>query len=136
MRSKKSHLNFPMHRVERIESRNEPAHHEGCETGHNQCALARRGGDLRRACLEKTQRLTDAREKSHTRLRELDAAIAAAEKGYAQLRFQRLDLPADRAVREMQFAGSFGKAQAIGRDLEGRKRFERRQATAHRGLLI
>ena len=64
------------------------------------------------------QRLTDAGQKGDARFRELDAAIAAPEQRHAKVGFQRLDLPADGAVSEMQFAGGFREAQAVGRDLE------------------
>jgi hypothetical protein len=75
-----------------------------------------------------------AAEKRDARFGELDAAIAAPEQRHAEVGFQRLDLPADGAVSEMQFAGGVGKTQALGRDLEGRQRLERRQAAAHRWL--
>src|ERR1700680_4714894 len=52
------------------------------------------------------ERLTDAGEKGDARLRQLDAAIAAPEQRHAKVGFQGLDLPAEGAVSEMQFAGS------------------------------
>ena len=50
---------------------------------------------------------------------------------HAKRRLERFDLPADGAVRQVQFAGGFRKAQAVGRDLEGGQRLERRQSAAH-----
>jgi hypothetical protein len=50
--------------------------------------------------------------------------------------FQRLDLPADGTVSEMQFAGSLREAQTVGRDLEGGQRLERRQTAAHCRFLM
>src|SRR5262245_12342507 len=85
----------------------------------------------RSAGFQELQRLTHARQKRETRLGQFDAAIAAPEQRHAKRRLERFDLPAHRAVRQVQFAGGFRKAQAIGRDLEGRQRLERRQSAAH-----
>ncbi len=82
------------------------------------------------------QRLAHAGQERDARFGELDAAIAAPEQRHAKVGFQRLDLPADGAMGEVQFAGGVGEAQALGRDLEGRQRLQRRQAAAHRCSIV
>jgi hypothetical protein len=52
----------------------------------------------------------------------------------AELRFQRLDLPADRAVRDAQFIGGARHAPMTGEGLEGGQGAQRRQAAGQGGF--
>ena len=55
----------------------------------------------------------------------------AVEQLDAELRFQRLDLMAHRALRDGQFFGRAGEALVAGRGLEGLEGIQRRQAAKH-----
>ena len=55
----------------------------------------------------------------------------AIEELEAELRLERLDLVADRALRDAQLLGGAREALVAGRGLEGLERVQRRQAARH-----
>jgi len=64
--------------------------------------------------------------------RQRQAAPLPCEEGFAQIGFQRLDLPADCAMGDMQLTCRAGHAFQAGGGLESMQGIERRQFARHK----
>src|SRR6185295_17513492 len=63
--------------------------------------------------------------------RELERGIQAAKQRHTEVRFQRLDLPADRRWREMQLRSRVLEAEPLGGARKGAQEGDRRQIFGH-----
>jgi hypothetical protein len=76
---------------------------------------------VRSAVLYNVEGSADRRQECSTRIRQFEASTQAMEQSNAEMRFQRLHLPADGAMRHVKFPRGRGETQMPRRFLEYRR---------------
>ena len=115
-----------MQAPEIVEPRYEPEPrkgHGGRDRQHSGGARAKPAGDV----AQQTQHFARGLVKGLTFLGEPQLAMVTAKQGHAELIFQRLDLAADRRLRDEELGRRLGEAQIAGGGLEALQKIERRQ---------
>jgi len=107
------------------QARQQPAHHAGGSLELQGVAAA---ADLLQRVTDQAEDLLHPQRPLAAFFGQAQAPCLALEQGIAQMAFQPGDLPAHRALGDVQLRGSVGEVAALGGDPEGVQRGQRREA--------
>jgi hypothetical protein len=127
-------VDLRVHGPEPPQALGQPLDAEGRGQAQRQRAPARRVAQARRLPGNGVERLAGHAHQRPALLGQRQLAGHAPEQGHTQVRFQQLDLMADRRLGDEELLGGLGEGQMARPGLEGAERVERRQ-TAGQGFL-
>ena len=124
-----------MLRLEAARAGQQPAGREGGGDAHAKLPRVGAGGDFLHPRREFRERRAHARREALAVLGQADAPTGALHEPRAEIGLERLELVADRAVREVERLGGLGQAAEAGRCLECPQGLHRGKADGH-GILM